>query len=48
MNGYALDVSETHAAEVMVDVACGKMDEASFVDWTASNSVAMSFFSNDN
>jgi death on curing protein len=37
LNGLALDVSEREATRVMLAVAAGKMDEATFRAWVTTN-----------
>ena len=39
LNGLALDVSEREAIRVMLAVAAGKMDEATFRAWVTKNSI---------
>lgn len=42
LNGLYLDVTEREAAEKVISVCDGGMDERSFRDWAASNSFELS------
>ena len=41
LNGLALDVSETAAAQVVLDVAGGALTEEAFVTWVTANTVLL-------
>ena len=40
LNGLVLDVAEREAIRVMLAVAAGNVDEATFCDWVAKNTVS--------